>query len=60
MGIETVAMILGHESIETTHKYVVSDMEMKKKAMEKIAGTDFSKMPRYKASKGLIDFLKSL
>lgn len=60
VGIETVAMILGHESIETTHKYVVSDIEMKKAAMEKIAGQDLAKMPRYKASKGLMDFLKSL
>lgn len=60
VGIETVAMILGHESIETTHKYVVSDIEMKKAAMEKIAGQDLAKMPRYKASKGLLDFLKSL
>ena len=38
VGIETVAMVLGHERIETTHKYVVSDIEMKKAAMEKIAG----------------------
>ena len=60
VGIETVAMVLGHESIETTHKYVVSNIEMKKAAMEKIAGQDLAKMPRYKASKGLMDFLKSL
>ena len=60
VGIETVAMVLGHERIETTHKYVVFDIEMKKAAMEKIAGQDLAKMPRYKASKGLMDFLKSL
>lgn len=60
VGIETVAMVLGHESIETTHKYVVSDIEMKKAAMEKIAGQDLAKMPRYKASKGLMAFLKTL
>lgn len=60
VGIETVAMVLGHESIETTYKYVVSDIEMKKMAMEKIAGQDLAKLPRYKASKGLMAFLKTL
>lgn len=38
VGIETVAMILGHESIETTHKYVVSDIEMKKQPWRRLQG----------------------
>lgn len=30
-----LAIWLGHSSIETTHKYMVADIESKRKAMEK-------------------------
>ena len=33
--ISTIAIWLGHSSIETTHKYMIADMELKRKAMEK-------------------------
>lgn len=35
VDISTIAIWLGHSSIETTHKYMVADMEAKRKAMEK-------------------------
>ena len=35
VDISTIAIWLGHSSIETTHKYMVADMELKRKAMEK-------------------------
>ena len=39
VDISTIAIWLGHESIETTHKYVVADIEIKRKAMEKLDET---------------------
>lgn len=35
VDISTIAIWLGHSSIETTHKYMIADMELKRKAMEK-------------------------
>ena len=36
VDISTIAIWLGHSSIETTHKYMVADLERKRKAMEKV------------------------
>jgi site-specific recombinase XerD len=36
VDISTIAILLGHESILTTHKYMASDMEMKRRTLEKI------------------------
>ena len=36
VDISTIAIWLGHSSIETTHKYMIADMELKRKAMEKV------------------------
>lgn len=61
VDIGTVAIWLGHEDINTTHKYVVSDMTTKEKALEK-ARHDWRLNPRkpYKASRDVLDFLNSL
>lgn len=59
LDISSVAIYLGHESIETTHKYVVSDVEMKRKAFAKVHEVD-SIGKRYKASKGILEFLGSI
>jgi site-specific recombinase XerD len=59
VDISTIAIWLGHESIETTHKYMVADIEIKRKAMEKLDETlnnEFS----YKPSKSILSFLSSL
>lgn len=32
----TIALWLGHESIETTHVYLQADLEMQEKALEKL------------------------
>lgn len=40
VDISTIAIWLGHESIETTHKYMVADIEIKRQAMEKLDETD--------------------
>ncbi len=59
VDISTIAIWLGHESIETTHKYMVADLEIKRKAMEKPkepANGTFN----YKPSKSILAFLESL
>lgn len=62
IDISTIAIWLGHESIETTHKshkYVVADIEIKRKAMEKLEETSNSTF-NYKPSRSLLAFLDSL
>src|SRR5699024_1296404 len=39
VDISTIAIWLGHESIETTHKYMVADIKMKRQAIEKLDET---------------------
>jgi len=57
----TVAIWLSHEGINTTHKYVVSDMAVKEEALAKVR-RDWGLKPckPYKASKDVLDFLNSL
>ena len=59
VDISTIAIWLGHESIETTHKYMVADIETKRRAMEKLEETDDSSF-HYKPSKTILDFLRTL
>lgn len=59
VDISTIAIWLGHESIETTHKYMVADIEIKRRAMEKLKETlngSFS----YKPSQSILAFLELL
>lgn len=59
VDISTIAIWLGHESIETTHKYMVADLEIKRKAMEKLSETTDGAF-NYKPSKSILAFLNSL
>ena len=59
VDISTIAIWLGHNSIETTHKYMVADLEIKRKAMEK-AGIIDNSVPKYKPSNDLLEFLSKL
>ena len=59
VDISTIAIWLGHTSIETTHKYMAADMELKRKAMEK-AGTAGNESYRYRPSADILNFLNSL
>lgn len=61
IDIATVAIWLGHEDINTTHKYVVSDMTIKEEALSKVR-RNWNLKPRkpYKASRDVLDFLNSL
>jgi len=59
VDIATIALWLGHESIETTHIYLAADLAMKEKALEKlepIAG----EWQRFHANDSLLTFLASL
>ena len=59
VDISTIAIWLGHESIETTHKYMVADIENKRIAMEKM-GETVNQSYRYKPSKSILAFLDTL
>lgn len=59
VDISTIAIWLGHESIETTHKYMAADIEIKRKAMEKMSEPSSSTF-NYRPSKSILAFLDSL
>lgn len=61
IDISTIAIWLGHESIDTTHKYMVADMKLKESALNKLHEpkpneTDY----RYQPSNDILQFLNSL
>lgn len=62
VDISTIAIRLGHESIRTTHRCMVTDMKRKEDALRKVhaAGAGDSAPVRYKASDDVLDFLMSL
>lgn len=45
--------------IETTHKYMIADMELKRKVMEKVGSAGNSSY-KYKPSADIMNFLNSL
>ena len=61
VDIATVAIWLGHEHVNTTHRYVVSDMRLKEEALAKVR-REWSVEGRkpYKASEDVVEFLRSL
>lgn len=59
VDISTIAIWLGHASIETTHKYMISDIKIKRKAMEKV-GVIKTDTYKYKPSNDILKFLNSL
>jgi site-specific recombinase XerD len=64
VDLSTIAIWLGHESVSTTHKYMVADMEMKERALERAAGRnpfgDAPQAERHVPEPGLLAFLESL
>lgn len=54
-----IALLLGHESPNTTHRYVEADLEMKKRALARLEAPDTT-MRRYRAPDSLIGFLQAL
>ena len=60
VDIATIALWLGHESIETTHVYLEADLVLKEKALGKLEPVDDGPMLRFKADDPLLEFLASL
>ena len=59
VDIATIALWLGHESIETTHVYLETDLAMKEKALEKLEPIE-GVWKRFRADDSLLAFLASL
>src|SRR5262249_60385091 len=58
VDIVTIALWLGHESIETTHVYLETDLAMKEKALEKLAPIEGT-WQRFHADDPLLAFIAS-
>lgn len=59
IDIAVIALWLGHESIETTHIYLQTDLKTKERALEKLEPVE-GDLPRFKAEDPLLRFLASL
>jgi integrase/recombinase XerD len=59
VDIATIALWLGHESIETTHVYLETDLAMKEKALAKLEPIEGA-WQRFRADAPLLAFLASL
>lgn len=61
VDISTIAIWLGHESIETTHRYMVADIKLKEELLNKVHEPESNKTyNRYHADDSLLQFLNSL
>ena len=59
IDITGVAQWLGHESIETTHIYVSSDMKMKEKALGALHDPQLG-IQRFQPKDSLLDYLENV
>jgi len=59
VDLSVIALWLGHEDIATTHHYMQADIEMKRKALKKMAEPKTG-VARFKPSRDVLSFLDSL
>jgi integrase/recombinase XerD len=59
VDLSVIALWLGHEDISTTHHYMQADIEIKRKALEKMVEPK-GRAIRYKPSRDVLSFLDSL
>lgn len=59
VDIATIALWLGHETIDTTHMYLEADLATKERALQKLAFTE-EQRTRFTAEDPLLAFLTSL
>jgi site-specific recombinase XerD len=59
VAFNVIALWLGHESVNTTHRYVEADLSMKEKALARLEGPHM-KMRRYRPTDALMTFLQQL
>ena len=53
-----IALLLGHETLNTTHRYVQANLEMKEKALARLEAPEI-RMKRYRPPDKLLVFLLS-
>lgn len=54
-----IALLFGHETLNTTHRYVQANLEMKEKALARLEAPEI-RMKRYRPPDKLLAFLQSL
>lgn len=59
VDLAVIALWLGHESVETTHVYLESDLATKERSLKKLAPPGVE-VPRFKAEDSVLAFLASL
>jgi site-specific recombinase XerD len=59
VAFNVIALWLGHESMNTTHRYVEADLAMKEKALARLEAPD-TKLRRFRAPDSLVRFLQTL
>jgi len=59
VDMATIALWLGHESIDTTHMYLQADLAMKEKALAKLEPIE-GEWKRFHADDPLLAFLAAL
>jgi len=61
VALSTIAIWLGHESVETTHKYMVADMGLKREALDKVHEGRVGEARRpYRPDGDILSFLEAL
>ncbi len=59
VDLSTIAIWLGHESIETTHKYMTADLYLKERALSQVKEPEVGEF-RYRPSNDILSFLDGL
>jgi site-specific recombinase XerD len=59
VDVATIALWLGHENLDTTNKYIHADMELKRRALDRVTPLN-AKPGRYRPPDPLLAFLESL
>jgi integrase/recombinase XerD len=60
VSLDIIRDFLGHVDIKTTEIYARANLEMKRKALEKVSGAPIPKLPAWKENKSLLQWLQSL
>lgn len=59
VDLTVIALILGHEDVATTHRYLESDLAMKRAALQRVESPS-SRTPRFRATRRVLAFLDQL
>ena len=61
VSLDIIRDFLGHADVKTTQIYARANLEMKRKALEKVAtNPSLPKLPAWKQDKTLLEWLQSL